>query len=136
MMRFALPGIGNNWMVILKATALVSIIGLADLVKAAQDAGKSTYQLFFFLVLAALIYLVITSASNYVLRWLERHYAAGFPGGGTMIELLQEYWKPFLYSDGYHITGLAMTLWLLSASIFIGFMVSIPLSIARVSTRF
>jgi histidine transport system permease protein len=77
MMRFALPGIGNNWMVILKATALVSIIGLADLVKAAQDAGKSTYQLFFFLIIAALIYLLITSTSNVVLRWLERHYAAG-----------------------------------------------------------
>jgi len=77
MMRFALPGIGNNWMVMLKATALVSIIGLADLVKAAQDAGKSTYQLFYFLVLAALIYLLITSASNFILRWLERRYAAG-----------------------------------------------------------
>ncbi|AMB78498.1 MAG: ABC transporter permease [Pseudomonadales bacterium] len=77
MMRFALPGIGNNWMVMLKATALVSIIGLADLVKAAQDAGKSTYQLFLFLVIAALIYLAITSASNFVLRRLERHYGAG-----------------------------------------------------------
>ena len=77
MMRFALPGIGNNWMVMLKATALVSIIGLADVVKAAQDAGKSTYQLFFFLVVAALIYLVITSASNFVLRRLETRYAAG-----------------------------------------------------------
>ncbi len=77
MMRFALPGIGNNWMVMLKATALVSIIGLADLVKAAQDAGKSTYQLFYFLVLAALIYLMITSASNFVLRRLERRYSAG-----------------------------------------------------------
>ena len=77
MMRFALPGLGNNWMVILKATALVSIIGLADLVKAAQDAGKSTYQLFFFLVLAALTYLVITSLSNVVLRGLERHYSVG-----------------------------------------------------------
>lgn len=77
MMRFALPGIGNNWMVILKATALVSIIGLADLVKVAQDAGKTTYQLFYFLVLAALIYLVITTASNYVLRRLEILYAAG-----------------------------------------------------------
>ena len=77
MMRFALPGIGNNWMVILKATALVSIIGLADLVKASQDAGKSTYQLFYFLVLAALIYLAITSASNLVLSWLERHYNVG-----------------------------------------------------------
>ena len=77
MMRFALPGLGNNWMVILKATALVSIIGLADLVKAAQDAGKSTYQLFFFLILAALAYLVITSISNVVLRCLERYFAAG-----------------------------------------------------------
>lgn len=62
---------------LLKATALVSIIGLADLVKASQDAGKSTYQLFYFLVLAALIYLMITSASNFALRWAERHYAAG-----------------------------------------------------------
>jgi histidine transport system permease protein len=77
MMRFALPGIGNNWQVVLKATALVSIIGLADLVKASQDAGKSTYQLIYFLVLAALIYLVITSVSNFALRWAERRYAAG-----------------------------------------------------------
>jgi histidine transport system permease protein len=77
MMRYALPGIGNNWMVMLKATALVSIIGLADLVKAAQDAGKSTYQLFYFLMIAAFIYLLITSASNVALRWLERRYNAG-----------------------------------------------------------
>ena len=77
MMRFALPGISNNWMVILKATALVSIIGLADLVKVAQDAGKSSYQLFFFLILAALIYLVITTVSNYVLRRMEIFYTAG-----------------------------------------------------------
>ncbi|AEV62769.1 ABC transporter permease [Pseudomonas ogarae] len=53
-----------------------------------------------------------------------------------MIELLQEYWRSFVYSDGQQITGLAMTLWLLSASLFIGFVVSIPLSIARVSPRF
>ena len=33
MMRFALPGIGNNWQVLIKATALVSIIGLTDIVK-------------------------------------------------------------------------------------------------------
>ena len=45
MMRFALPGIGNNWQVLVKATALVSIIGLADVVKASQDAGKSTLRL-------------------------------------------------------------------------------------------
>lgn len=52
-----------------------------------------------------------------------------------MIELLQQYWKPLLWTDGYHITGLAMTLWLLVASVVIGFIVSVPLSVARVSER-
>lgn len=77
MMRFVLPGLGNNWMVLLKATALVSIIGLADLVKVAQVAqvaGKSSQQLLSFLLLAGLIYLLLSSASNAVLRWLERRY--------------------------------------------------------------
>jgi histidine transport system permease protein len=77
MMRFALPGIGNNWQVLVKATALVSIIGLADVVKAAQDAGKSTFNMFFFILVAALIYLAITTASNLVLIWLEKRYSIG-----------------------------------------------------------
>jgi histidine transport system permease protein len=50
-----------------------------------------------------------------------------------MIELLQAYWKPLLWTDGYHITGLAMTMWLLVSSVAIGFVFSLPLSIARVS---
>ena len=56
---------------------LVSIIGLADVVKAAQDAGRSTFNLFFFLVIAALIYLAITTLSNFALIWLERRYSVG-----------------------------------------------------------
>ena len=81
MMRFALPGLGNNWLVLLKATSLVSIIGLAELVKAASDAGKSSFQLFNFLVLAAVIYLLIAVASNSVLHRLERRFAVGFERG-------------------------------------------------------
>ncbi|KVN05448.1 MULTISPECIES: histidine ABC transporter permease HisQ [unclassified Burkholderia] len=77
MMRFALPGIGNNWQVLVKATALVSIIGLADIVKAAQDAGKSTFNMFFFILVAALVYLAITTASNLVLKQLEKRYSIG-----------------------------------------------------------
>lgn len=50
-----------------------------------------------------------------------------------MIDLVQEYWKSFLYTDGTGITGLAMTLWLLTASIILGFIGAIPLAIARVS---
>lgn len=81
MMRFALPGIGNNWQVLIKATALVSIIGLTDIVKIAQDAGRSTMQLFFFSIVAAAIYLAITTVSNLILMWLERRYSAGVRKG-------------------------------------------------------
>lgn len=80
-MRFALPGIGNNWQVLIKATALVSIIGLTDIVKITQDAGISTMQLFFFSIIAAAIYLAITTVSNLILIWLERHYSAGVRKG-------------------------------------------------------
>lgn len=80
-MRFALPGIGNNWQVLIKATALVSIIGLTDIVKITQDAGRSTMQLFFFSIVAAAIYLAITTVSNLILIWLERHYSAGVRKG-------------------------------------------------------
>ncbi|UGA39473.1 histidine ABC transporter permease HisQ [Chromobacterium haemolyticum] len=77
MMRFALPGISNNWQVMLKATALVSIIGLTDVVKVSIDAGKSTYKVFFFTLVAGAIYLLLTTVSNFVLMWLERRYSMG-----------------------------------------------------------
>lgn len=77
MMRYALPGIGNNWQVILKATALVSLLGLEDVVKATQLAGKSTWQPFYFAIVAGVIYLVFTTLSNGVLWWLNRRYTVG-----------------------------------------------------------
>jgi len=77
MMRYALPGLANNWQVILKATALVSIIGLSDVIKATQDAGKGTFRTFYFSVIAGLVYLVLTTATNGILVMLERRYAIG-----------------------------------------------------------
>ncbi len=77
MMRFALPGIGNNWQVILKSTALVSLLGLEDVVKATQLAGKSTWEPFYFAIVCGLIYLVFTTVSNGVLLLLERRYSVG-----------------------------------------------------------
>lgn len=77
MMRFALPGIGNNWLVVLKATALVSIIGLSDLVQVVQSAGRATGKMFFFILIAGLIYLALTTVSNIVLWYLSRKYSAG-----------------------------------------------------------
>lgn len=77
MMRFALPGISNNWQVMLKATALVSIIGLADVIKVSLDAGRSSYRVFFFTLVAAGVYLVLTTVSHVVLVRMERYYTVG-----------------------------------------------------------
>jgi histidine transport system permease protein len=77
MLRHALPGIGNNWQVLIKSTALVSIIGLTDVVKATQDAGKGSMQFFYFTLVGGLIYLGITTLSNGVLMWLEHRYSVG-----------------------------------------------------------
>jgi histidine transport system permease protein len=77
MMRYALPGLGNNWQVILKATALVSLIGLTDVIKAAQNAGEGTFRTFYFTSIAGLVYLALTTVSNGVLLLLERKYAVG-----------------------------------------------------------
>ena len=82
MMRFALPGISNNWQVILKATALVSIIGLHELVRAAQDAitgtsSKGVYHAFFFISVVGVIYLLLTTVSNFLFLGLERRFSAG-----------------------------------------------------------
>jgi len=77
MMRYALPGLGNNWQVILKATALVSLIGLTDVIKAAQNAGEGTFRTFYFMSVAGLVYLVLTTLSNGVLMLLSRKYAVG-----------------------------------------------------------
>ena len=77
MVRFALPGFTNNWLVQLKTTALVSVIGLQDLVYNAFTAGRSTGQLFTFMAAAFVIYLLLTGVSDLLLRAVERHYNRG-----------------------------------------------------------
>lgn len=78
MMRYAIPGLGNNWLVLLKTTALVSIIGLQDLVGFANLAAKSTREPFLFFGAAAVGFLILTSISIAVLLWLKRRYSVGF----------------------------------------------------------
>lgn len=77
MMRHALPGLGNNWMVLLKTTALVSIIGLEDMVRLASEAAKTVHEPFTFLVPVAAVYLALTALSEWGLKRLETKYNAG-----------------------------------------------------------
>jgi len=70
-MRVALPGYGNVWMVLIKSTAVISVIGLGDLVGLADKAGKATRQPFVFMAAVILIYLAITWVSTQVLRYAD-----------------------------------------------------------------
>jgi len=81
MMRHALPGLGNNWMVLLKTTALVSIIGLADMVRLASEAAKAVHEPFTFFIPVAAVYLGLTAISEIVLKKLEIRYSAGVVKG-------------------------------------------------------
>lgn len=77
MVRYALPGYTNNWLVLIKATALVSLIGLHDMTYLAKQASAATRQPFVFLLFAAGLYLIFTSASLWVLKRLNARYSLG-----------------------------------------------------------
>jgi arginine/ornithine transport system permease protein len=77
MIRLAIPGVTNNWLVLVKATALISLVGLQDMMARAKSAGDATREPFTYILLAAAIYLVMTSVSLLVLRYLERRYSVG-----------------------------------------------------------
>ncbi|MFO8045671.1 MAG: ABC transporter permease [Halomonas sp.] len=80
MMRHALPGISNNWMVLLKTTALVSVIGLTDMVRVAAEASRATHEPFTFLIPVAAVYLLIASVSEWLFVWLQKRYNVGYGG--------------------------------------------------------
>jgi His/Glu/Gln/Arg/opine family amino acid ABC transporter permease subunit len=62
--RYALPGLGNVWMVLVKATALVSVIQLPELMRNADIAARAVKLPFTFFFVASLIYLGITIVST------------------------------------------------------------------------
>ncbi|MGL6312020.1 arginine ABC transporter permease ArtQ [Aeromonas veronii] len=69
----ALPGLGNQWLVLLKDTALVSLIGVNEMMRQAQMASASTYEPFTWYAAAALIYLAISLVSEYGLGLAARY---------------------------------------------------------------
>ncbi|MEK1887724.1 MAG: ABC transporter permease [Phyllobacterium sp.] len=76
-LRHALPGMGNVWQVVLKESALVSITGVAELLRQAQVGAGSTGMPFNFYIVAGAIYLAISTFSGAVLQRSERHFSRG-----------------------------------------------------------
>ena len=79
--RYALPGFTNNWLVLIKATALVSLIGLKEMTYLAKQASAATRSPFAFFLFTAALFLVYTSVSLFALRKLNARYSLGAKRG-------------------------------------------------------
>ncbi|EDP60656.1 arginine ABC transporter permease ArtQ [Vibrio sp. AND4] len=73
--RHALPGLTNQWLVLLKDTALVSLIGVTDLLKQAQLTSAATHEAFTWYATAAAIYLVITLVTQRVVKMIDKKFS-------------------------------------------------------------
>jgi His/Glu/Gln/Arg/opine family amino acid ABC transporter permease subunit len=77
MWRFAIPGLGNVWMVLIKATALISVIQLPELMRNTDIAARNTHKPFTCYFAASLLYLAITIFSLLFQQWAEKRANRG-----------------------------------------------------------
>ncbi len=70
-LRYAIPGLGNVWQLVLKESALISVTGLVELLRQSQIGAGSTRQPFTFFLTAAALYLLITTVSTWFFQWAE-----------------------------------------------------------------
>ncbi|MBX8487692.1 ABC transporter permease [Pseudomonas cichorii] len=78
MWRIALPGLGNLFMILMKDTALVSVIGLEEIMRHSQIAVSVTKDAFVFYLVAAFMYLALTILAMIGMHFLEKRAARGF----------------------------------------------------------
>jgi polar amino acid transport system permease protein len=72
LIRIALPGLSNLWLILLKDTALVSVIGLSDILRQAGIAARVSKQAFLFFGIACLLYLMLAMLSSVAFSRIER----------------------------------------------------------------
>jgi len=83
--RHALPGLTNQWLVLLKDTALVSLIGVTDLLKQAQLTSAATHEAFTWYATAAAIYLIITLITQRAVKVIDGKFSIqGLGNKGAM----------------------------------------------------
>lgn len=72
LVRIALPGMTNLWVILLKDTSYVSIIGLADIVRQTGIAARVSKEAFFFYGIACLLYLILALLSSIGIGFIDR----------------------------------------------------------------
>ena len=78
--RAALPGLGNVWQLTIKDSALISVTGLAELMRVSEVGARSTHQFFGFYIAGGCLYLLLTGLSNGAFGSMERRVARSHPG--------------------------------------------------------
>ncbi len=78
MIRFAIPGLGNQWLNITKDSALISVLGaFAEILLAGKIAAAETKEYLFFYCVTAALFLLITIVSMIGVHVIEKHYSRG-----------------------------------------------------------
>ncbi|KQQ46137.1 amino acid ABC transporter permease [Rhizobium sp. Leaf311] len=76
-MRSIVPPTGNQLFSMIKATSLVSVIAMADLLYSVQSIYNRTFEIVPMLMVAVIWYLLITSVLNIGQGYIERYYGRG-----------------------------------------------------------
>ncbi|KJS21112.1 MAG: ABC transporter permease [Hoeflea sp. BRH_c9] len=79
MLPHAVPGLANLWLIATKDTALLAVVGVAELTLVTRQAGGTTKSYFLFFFAAGVLYLTVTLVSNVAIRRIERHARRGMP---------------------------------------------------------
>ena len=85
MLAFALPGLANLWLIATKDTALLAVVGFAELTLVTRQAAGATKAYFTFFMAAGALYLLVSLLSGRLSVWIERWARRGEPrtsGGG------------------------------------------------------
>ena len=112
--RYALPGFGNNWLVLLKTTALLSVLGLDDVLRKASLAAGATRQPFTFYLAAALD----LPAADHGLDRAARPGPSAGPSGPTCGRPMD--FSIIASNLGLYFQGLWTTVWLVAAALVLG----------------
>jgi polar amino acid transport system permease protein len=85
-LRLALPPTGNEVIGMLKVTAVVSVIGMPDLLFSVEGIYNRTLQVIPLLVVASLWYMIATTVLYVAQRQIERRYGRGFAAVAPMAQ--------------------------------------------------
>ena len=79
-----LPALGNEFIVLIKESAIISVIGVQDLMYNADTLRGTTFRPFAPLIFAGIIYFIITFSISKVLGNLERRLGSGDQSKGSL----------------------------------------------------